>query len=91
MFIKDILALYKQYRAEHKEEIAKYKLEKRLIKSPFDYRLLEDFLRVYCDTNHRNLHITCTSADGIKVDIFFDKEKNDWNHKTAIEHIMRGE
>lgn len=91
MFIKEILSLYKQYKMEHREEVAKYKAEKMIAKHPFNYVLLEGFLKTMIDSNKRDLVIETKTSDGVNVKIYFDNDKNKWTHKTTIEKIMNGE
>lgn len=90
MFLKDLIVLYRNYKRDHKEEIAKYKLEKRLAKAPFDYRLLEDFIKLLCDNpSKRKLTVETYTKDGTHVKIFFNDE-GEIKRKTTVEQIMMG-
>ncbi len=90
MFLKEVISLYKNYKRDHKEEIAKYKLEKRLAKAPFDYRLLEEFIKLLADNpSKRKLTVETFTKDGTHVKIYFNDE-GEIKRKTTVEQIMMG-
>lgn len=89
MFIRELLSLYRTYKKEHKDEVAKIKLEKRLLKHPLNYVLLEEFLKLFCDnSSKKDLVFEATTADGTKIKLFFDN-RNELRRETTIESIMR--
>ena len=90
MFLTEILDAYKEYKKNHKEEILKLKLQKQLAHAPFNYVLIEEFMKAMIDMNHKNLSVEFTTKDGSSVKIKWDAEENSVKRITDIEAIMRG-
>lgn len=90
MFLTEILGAYKEYKKNHKEEVLKLKLQKQLAHEPFNYVLIEEFMKAMIDMNHKNLSVEFTTKDGSKVKIKWDAEEGSVKRITDIEAIMRG-
>lgn len=89
MFLKEVLSLYKDYKRDHKDEIAKAKLEKRLAQAPLDYRMLAQFMKFFCDNaSKQNLVFEAYTKDGTRTRIFF--QNGEVKTKTTTEAIMGG-
>lgn len=90
MFIRELLTVYKEYRKNHKEEALKLKLQKQLVKAPFNYVLIEEFIKAMLDLNHPNFTVEFTTKDGATVKLKYDSKEDKVKRITDIEAIMRG-
>ena len=90
MFIKELITIYKEYNKNHKEEALKLKLQKQLAKAPFNYVLIEEFMKAMLDLNHKNFTVEFSTKDGSTVKLKYDAEEGKVKRITDIEAIMRG-
>ena len=90
MFLTEILGAYKEYKKNHKEEILKLRLQKQLAHAPFNYVLIEEFMKAMIDMNHKNFTVEFSTKDGSTVKLKYDSEEGKVKRITDIEAIMRG-